>query len=408
MLQTTLQKFQALRPPVRSLVFLYWIYALAGGMVGVFTQIFLYQKFTNVFLNVTATMLFYTGIMLGFCVPGFLAAQYRLNIKQGFMWSFLLMSLSIFYLLNIRDITHAYIAMFLWGFGQGVFWLTVNTFEVSETKDSERDFYSSALNAGNQVLSFIGPATATLLIWLSSTVFHFGTYTLLFTFAPLIFLLGIFCFSNIREYRPQPIQRADIRHFFTDRRNQAAQLYTLGTGFQKTLDVIVPPLAILLILGTPLHIGLYNTFFAIFSAFCILFIAQYRTSTNRLTIYGLTTLGLVLAIIFFGYTLSFLGLILYTIARSILSPLNSVSSRVIDLKAMEMGRKESDFYATMILRDFFLWVWRCLGGVVFLALIHFMGTEKESLSIGMYLLASGLLLMYFGAFLFLKIQARHS
>ena len=406
MLDNTLRQFLEMRPSVRSLVFLYWIYAFAGSMVGVFTQVFLYQKFTSVSLNVIATIVFYTGIMAGFCVPGFLAAVWRLNVKRGFMWSFLVMGAAILYLLQTATITHAYIAMFLWGLGQGVFWLTVNTFELSETKDNERDFYSSVLNAGNQILSLVGPASATLLIWLSSAVFHLGTYTLLFTVAPAVFLLGFFCFSTIRDYRPQPIQWADIRHYFTDRANQAAQLYTLGTGFQQTLGTTIPPLIILLILGTALRVGIYNTFFAIFTAICILIMAQYRTPSNRLKIYGVTTIGLVLVTVYFGYAFSFAALIIYTIVWGTLSPIQNVSSHVIDLGAMEIGRSESDFYATMILRDFFLWVWRSLGGIIFLVIISFLGTEKAALSAGLYLLAAGLLMMYLGAFLLAKTKNR--
>lgn len=405
MVRTIFEKILALRPPLRSLIFLYWIYSFAGSMVGVFTQIFLYQKFTSISLNITATLIFYTGIMVGFCIPGLFAAAWRVNIKHGFMWSFLIMGASILYLLHIMSVNEAFIAMFFWGIGQGVFWLTVNTFELSETEESERDFYSSVLNAGNQVLSLIGPASAALLIWLSGTVLHLGTYTLLFSVAPTVFLLGFLCFSNIREYRPQPIQWADVKYFFTDRKNQAAQLYTLGTGFQQTLGLTVPPLVILLILGSSLRVGVYNTFFAIFTAICILVIAQYRTSSNRLKIYGITTAGLVLVTILFGYFFSFTALIIYTLIEGILSPIQNVSSHVIDLGAMEIGRSESDFYATMILRDFFLWASRCLGGVVFLFIISFVGTDKSALSIGLYFLAGGLLCMYFGA-LFLDMARR--
>ncbi len=399
-----LDHFFAMRPSVRSLVFLYWIYAFTGGMVGVFTQIFLYQKFTSITLNVIAAMILYTGIMIGFCVPGFLAATWRLNIKQGFMWSFVLNGFAILYLLRTETVAHAYSAMFLWGVGQGVFWLTVNTFELSETKDHECDYYSSVLNAGNQVLSLAGPATATLLIWCSSVVLHLGTYTLLFTFAPAVYLLGFFCFSSIRDYRPNPVVWADVRHYFIDTRNQAAQVYTMGNGIQQILGVTVPPLVVLLILGSALRVGIYNTFFAVFSAVCILVVAQYRTPANRLKIYGITTLCLVAVTVWFGYAFSFAALVVYTLADGIISPVMNVSSHVIDLNSMEIGRKETDFYATMLLRDFFLWVWRLIGGGLFLCIIRLLSPEKIVLSAGLYMLAVGLVLTYAGAFVLLHIQ----
>lgn len=391
-------KFTTMRPSLRALVFLYWIYAFTGGMIGVFTQIFLYQKFTNLSLNIVAAICLYTGIMLGFCVPGVIAAFKRLNIKQGFLWSFLLMGVAILCLLHITTVPQACLAMLLWGVGQGIFWLTVNTFELSETKDHERDFYSSVLNAGNQVLSLAGPAFATLLIWLSGSLLHLGSYTLLFTIAPCIFLLGFFCFASIRDYRPSPIQWADISYFFLDRKNQVAQCYTAGTGLQQILGTTVPPLVILLILGSALRVGVYDTVFSVFSALCIVAIAQYRTPSNRLAIYGLTTLGIVMATVWFGFAFSFLALLTYTFVEGILSPLMNVSSHAIDLGSMEIGRAESDFYATMILRVFFLWVWRCVGGILFLVVAHILGAEKVALSAGLYLLAAGLAVTYLSAF----------
>lgn len=404
MFAATYRQFRAMRPSVRALVFLFWIYDFANGMVSVFVQIYLYQKFTSVETNILATLAQYAGIMAGFCIPGILATLVRLNIKQGFAWSFLFLGLSILYLLRINDVPHAYVAMFFLGFGQGVFWLTVNTFELAETHDEERDFYASALSAGAQVLGLAGPAAATALIWLSGPVLHLGTYTLLFTVAPAIYLLGFFCFSTIADYRPPRIRWADVTHFFADRHNQAAQLYTLGTGFQQTLSVTIPPLAIFAILGTALKVGLYDTLFAVFSALCLLVVARYRTPGNRLLIYGASLAGIAAATAWLGYAFTLGALIIYTVVNGILSPQMNVSSHVIDLGVMETGRSDTDFFATMILRDFFLWVWRSLGGLAFLALIAAFAARTTALSLGLYLLAVSLLLTFAGAYLFVKMR----
>lgn len=398
----TLARVKTLRPSVRSLLYLYWINAFTTGLTGVFIQIFLYEKFTNLSLNVLATLFLFTGIMLGFTIPGYMTALLRLNSKGGFFWSFIITGISIVALLYITTVTSAMLTMLLWGFGQGIFWLTVNTFELTETKDAERDFYSSVLNSGNQILLLLGPACATMLIWLSGVVLHIGSFTLLFTFTPAVYLLGFFCFSTIRDYRPSPIEWADVSHFFIDRRNQYSQLYTGGMGFQQTLGITVPPLVTLFILGTPLRVGLYSTVFAIFSAVCILAVAHYRTQSNRLRIYGLTTLGLTIAISVLSYLFSFTGLIIYTLLEGIFTPLNNVSSHVVDLASMEIGRKNRDFYATMILRDLSLWFWRMLSGIVFLLALQFLPNERAYLSFGLYLLAAGLACTYCGAYFLVK------
>ena len=405
MFSSTFRQFSALRPPVRALVFLFWIYDFTGGMVGVFTQIFLYQRFTSLELNIIATIVFYTGIMVGFVIPGIFATYLQLNIKRGFAWSFLFLGLSLLYLLSITDTWHAHVAMFFWGFGQGVFWLTVNTFELSETKNEERDSYASALNAGTQVLGLAGPAAATALLWISSSVLHLGTYTLLFTVAPAIYLLGFFCFSSIADYRPPRIRWEDIRYYFTDRKNQAAQLYTFGTGIQQTLGVIIMPLVTLAILGTALRVGVYNTLFAVLSALCVLAVAQYRTPKNRLFIYGITVFGVAAAVVWLGYAFTFLALAIYTVVDATFSPVMGVTAHVVDLSAMEVGRSDTDFYATMILRDFFLWVWRSIGGLVLLVLVALAGgLESRSLSFGLYALAVAFGVTYFGAYLFTRLH----
>ena len=165
------------------------------------------------------------------------------------------------------------------------------------------------------------------------------------------------------------------------------------------MGTVIPPLVILLILGSAIRVGMYDTLFAIFSALCILVVARYRTPSNRLFIYGVTSLCLALATMWFGFAFSFAALVIYTVVEGLLSPVMNVSSHVIDLSSMEIGRSESDFYATMILRDFFLWVWRCAGGVLLLGIIEVLGTDRLSLSVGLYLLAAGLVIRFAGAYL---------
>jgi len=394
--------FKNQRPQVRSLIYLIWINVLSTALAGVFVQLYLYQRFTSVELNIIAMMFSYTGIMVGFCVPGYLASIFTWNVRHGFLAGFAVMGFALFYMLQITSVATAYLAMFIWGAGQGIYWLTVNTFELSETEDHERDLYSSYLNAGNQVLGLLGPACAALLIWISQSILHFGTYTLIFTIAPAVYLLGFFCFRTITDYRPPHITLADVKHFFVDRKNQAAQLYTFGTGFQQILGVTIPPLAIFFVLGTALRVGVYNTLFAIFTALCILAIARYRTQSNRLFIYGVTLTGVALVTAWFGTQLTLIALIIYTIIEGVLSPLMGISSHVIDLYVMEIGRTETDFYATMLMRDFFLWIWRIVGGFVFLAVIGSVTDERTMLSLGLYCLAGALILMYLGAYLTVK------
>ena len=402
MFAASYRQFMALRPSVRALVFVYWIYDFTLGMAGVFVQLFLYEQFASLELNIIATIIFYTGIMAGFCIPGVLATYLRLNIKYGFATSFVCMAAALLYLVQIRDIPHAYIAMFLWGLGQGIFWLTFNTFELSETVREERDYYSSLLAAGGQILSLAGPACATLLTWLSGSVLHLGTFTLLFLVTPAVYLFGLFFFSRLRDYRPPRIRFVDLTHYFTDRNSRGAHLYVFGKGVQDTVGVLIPQLVTFTILGSALRVGIFDTLFALFSAVCVLALARFRTENNRLLIYGVALGSIALATVFLGYLFTLVALVIFTAARSFFGPFANTSSHVLDLAVMETGRSDTDFYATMIVRDAFLWLWRSIGGLLLLFVLYISQTPHQALTGGLYLSAVIFALTFFGAYLFMR------
>lgn len=405
MLGKTVENFVNLRAPVRSLVLLFWVYSFTGALIGVFTQIFLYQRFANVTLNVYAMMVFFTGIMVGFVWLGYLASRFRVNIKHGFMSSFLVTGSSIILLLYSTTIEITYVAMFLYGIGQGLFWLTIHTFELSETKNEERDFYSSLLSAGGQISDLAGPALATLFIWTSESVLEWDTFTLLFILTPLFYLLGYFCFRNITDYYPEPVTWADVKHFFSEKRNRIAQVYLLGDSVGVIASDVIPPLAILLILGGAVEVGIYNTLFALFSVFCILTLARYRTVNNRLRIFGIASLLIATVSVLLGYFFGFVMLIIYTVTTGILRPILRVSQHVIDLETMEsIGRPTSDFYATMLLRDFSLFVWRVGGGVLFLFFLQYATSEKQLFFVGFSYMALTLVLAFVGAYFLIKTR----
>ncbi len=403
MLKGIVAQFKGLRPPVRSLVQLFWIYSLTTSLTSVFIQIFLYQQFSSFFLNVLAIIIFNSGIFITFCIFGFTASRLRLNIAYGFLWSFIFMGVTLVVLLKSNTPLLAYMAMGINGLGNGLFWLTVHTFELSETKDEERDFYSSLLTVGTVLFSIVGPALATGLLFLSGTLLHWGDFTLLFLITPFIYLFGFFCFGKLNEYRPMPIEWHDFKHFLTERKNRAAQPYLAGTALQETFTTIILPLVVLFVLGGAVQVGLYATGFALFSAVCVLVLSQYRTMENRLRILSISTLLLAAATALFAFHLSFVTLMLYGCVGAVLWPVVRVSIHVTDLHTMEsMGRSGKDFYATMIFRDASMWLWRMVGGGMLLGAAMLFLQQKEVLTTGLFFYAASLVVVFLGAWLLLR------
>ena len=397
----SLALFWSLRLPVRSLIFLFWVYSFVHRSVNVFAQIYIYRMFDSVPLNVIAAMANFTGIMIGFCIFGAVTAQFRLNAKYGFPLSFVFTALGLMLLPAAGDIVQACGAQAIKGVGAGLFWLTVHTYELKETHDRERDVYSTFLSAGEQIVTVAAPAFATLLIWLSHK-WGLGEFTLLFLATPPIFLAGLPALAALHDYRPAPIRRHDLVHFFTDRRNQAVQIYLMGGSASHILLATLIPLASITVLGTALKVGGFNTLFAVAGALTLLAVGSHRRPENRLAILGISSIILGALNLMLGLSLTFFTLVVYTAAAAIMQPVMRVSQHVIDLKAMDgMSHEAGDFYPTMIFRDVAIWFWRMAAGLAFLAFAQAAGTGREAISYGMFSAVAAIAITYLGARIFL-------
>ncbi len=403
MLKTALRQFSDLRTPVRAMLYLHWVYSFVGAMTGMFVQIFLYQRFHSVSFNIVTVAVYFIGCALGFSLIGALMAQWRVNMKWGYMWAFISLCFSFLFLYG--DVTkHDALYFSFWnGFGLGLYWVTLHTFELTETKDHERDYYSSVLSAGDQVIDLTAPAVATLLFYLSRDFFHLGSYALLFAISPLLYLAGIPLFRHIRTYRPLPIDRADVHHFFHDRKNLRGQLYLFSASAQFAFSRIVLPIAAILFLGSETQVGLFHTAFAVISAVALLALSRHRHSGNRLRFLFVTAMATALITLMLAVRFEFIVFILFTLFSVVLKPLLRVSSHVIDLETMEtLGIKGRDFFPTMILRDAAFGVWRVLSLLILALLVSLVGEGENAVRLGLVLSALATALLYPGALLLYK------
>ena len=398
MFGTQLAHFHALRPPVKAMVYLAWIYSFVSALTSIFVQIFLYQRFGSVTFNIVAMMLYFAGCAVGFSLVGAVASWLRFNIKWGYIAGFFALSASFLFLYGNPTERDALLFMLANGFGLGVYWVTLHTFELTETQNAERDYYSSVLSAGDQVVDLIAPALATVLIILSEKVFHLGAFTLLFVVAPLCYLAGLPFLRYIRAYHPLPIDGGDLRHFLHDRKNRHAQVYLFAGSATFAFSRVVLPIAAIVFLGSETNVGIFTTIFAVVSAVVLMFLARRRHSGNRLDFLLVTSALSAAFMLYFAFQFNFAAFILFSLGMVILKPLQRVSAHVIDLETMEtLGRKGRDFFATMIFRDVALGVWRIISLAVFAIVIVFVGEGAPALRLGLILLSGATALTYFGA-----------
>lgn len=394
---------KSLRTPVRSLLYIYWISALTNGLASIFVTISVFQKFSSVSINIVGAMLSMTGVMIGFCFFGYIISYFQLEARQGFYYSFISSIIGFITLSQAASLSATFLALFILGLGVGLFYLTVHTYELSETKDSERDLYSSLLEGGRMAISILAPLIATGIIYVSLYVFHTSSLVALFIMTPLFYGLGLFCFQGIESYKPSRIEKEDFVHFFSDKKNRLAQLYLGSMGITHILGSILLPVCIFYILGSTLKVGAYSTVVSLFAVMLIIVLGKFRHKGNRMALFGVSAIGVGVLLTFLGYNMTFISLVIFTIGNTILAPIMQVSDHLVSLSTMEsIGRSGKDFYATMLLRDFSLWFWRMLGGGLFLLVSLIVVEQRTILSFGLYMLASMTILSFIGASLLVK------
>ncbi len=399
-------QFILLRKPVKAMIYLFWIYVFAASLTGLFVQLFVYGKFHSIATNVISMGVNFTGLMVGFCVIGWLYARLRINIKLGYIGSFILMAASFLFLYGDVSYRDAMLFMFANGVGNGIYWLTIHTFELTETKNIEREFYSSMLSFGGLVVGLIAPLLGTLLLYLSEFIFH-QTFTLLFLVAPIFYLFGLPFIANISDYRPRPILMRDVRHFFTDRRNQFLQIYMAGDSLSFAWEASLIPVASLLLLQDAKNVGIFNSIFAVISALMLVFLTRYRNEGNRLSFLALTTLLLSFFAILPAASFTLIVFVIFTFGSVVVKPLYRVSSHVIDLETMEtLAHADSDFYPTMILRDLSLWLWRIAGCILLFVVSWYAKGDIATIRLGFLLMVAAPVLTLFGAFLMYRTSHR--
>jgi len=398
MLRSTINNFRALRPPVKAMVYLHWIYSFVGALTGMFVQIYLYQRFGSVTFNIIGLVFYFLGCALGFSLVGAIASWYRLDMKWGYVAAFVVLCVSFLFLYGNVSVRDALLFMFANGFGLGLYWLTLHTFELTETQNHERDHYSSMLSAGDQVIDLAAPAVATLLFYLSDDVFHLGSFALLFAVSPLIYLSGIPLFRAIRSYHPKPIDRADLRHFLHDRKNRHAQLYLFAGSANFVFSKLALPLAAIMFLGSAKNVGVFSTIFACLSVAALLVLSKYRHGESRMSFLFWTNASLALIAFFMALRFDLVMFIIFSLLGVVLRPLSRVSSHVIDLETMEtLGKEGRDFFPTMIFRDVAFGFWRVLALLAFAGLVLVVGEGAVAVRMSFVALALSCVLLWVGA-----------
>lgn len=373
-----IENYKQLNIKNKSLIYLMWIYFFWHIITWIFINIYVFKLFQNIISVLAYNLVLYSSALIGFSLMGFVISALQKNIKISFFLSYISFMLSFLVLFIFRDAHYmVFLFAFLYGFWFWNYRCAIHTYELKETSQEQRDFYSSIITAWENTLTILTPFLISFIFFATKNI---GTlaYSIIFAFLPLTYVLSFFFIKNLPNFTPDKISKKDIRNFF-----EMDKIYNLAYFFFSSQTWNMPRILIslvsLYILKTELNIWIFQWIVWFLSVIFVLFLSHRRHSDNRAKLMFISALFICLNFIVLGFNLTLVNLIIFTLIDLIVAPTYRVSEHVYDLKYMsEINPNNNSFFATMISREIFMWLWRAF---FLLTLIIFFYFNNEELSI---------------------------
>lgn len=366
--EKTVKRFREFPRDIRLLVVNFWIWGFAQLLVGSFLNIFLYLETKSLAALALYNTAVFTGIFFGFVVWGRVLPRFQIEIKKNFQIAAIVGIVS-FLLLSFGSHTLRWLLVFALanGIATGMFWVGHHAFEVLHTTDRFRDFYSSMLSAGSQILGVAAPALATVLFLLSERWLHQETFFLFFWVVPVVYLFSLPIASCLSRVVPPRVSITAIQQLAFSRGMGSINAYYVLCGFQRAIPAILVPLIALSALERVVNIGIFETTIRLLAIGLTLYLAHRRQVRNRVSLMRRAVIGQVIgfALLFFWQS-SPIFFVIYSLINLIVSPVLSISAHLIHLHTIDTIKQNGvNFYAGLLYRDSVLW----LGGLVSAAIL---------------------------------------
>ncbi len=406
MLKRFFSHFNKLPESNKAMVYLMWIYGVGELISTTFVNIYIF-KINNSFLNtIIYNLLFFSSTFLGFSFLWWIMSRENKNIKNMYYISYVLFILAFVELLSSRwSLIGGYIFWIIFAFWNGAFWNAVHTQELKNINNKNRDFYSSSISAGKNIIAMIIPFFVSF-VFLLGKKFDFDGYIILFLFLPLVYLCSFLFINKIESYIPQKIETEDLKNFFNLKKYKYGHIYFLIGWFLLALNTAVMPIINLVLLKNEVNIGLFQWILVLFSTYFIIHLSHKRQEETRLQYFFIICLLVSLNFISFGIWFSFVNFLIFSIVFLFIAPLRRVSEHVYDLSLMDNIKTDNnDFYPAMILRESILWIGRIIALLVLLFFANSKIFDNEAiLRIWLIIEWIGVLLLFISIYLWEKYE----
>ncbi|MDP5039148.1 MAG: MFS transporter [Candidatus Gracilibacteria bacterium] len=376
----------------------YYIGSLIGG---VFVNLFIYKYYGEISGVITLNLMSYLFSILSMFFYSTYISKKGYSIKKLFKVWFIFSTIAYIFLMLLDKSYVIFVFGFLFGLGNGAYWIAMHSYELNKINKNIRDFYSSITSVGNQINSILIPFLISILFLIGDLYLKISAYPIIFGVLILFNFLSFLRVDKLKCIFPPKIKIGDI--FSNFKKSELLQyIYFLFYGLSGNIIKINITLIMIYILKTELNIGLFQTFSGILSIIISIFLSKKRNENNRLKIMTIFGFLIFINFIFLGFNLTIFGISVFLVLNNFLLPGFTISARVFGMKYMkDINQDESNFFSRIVFRELILIIGRVIFFLSVLFFIYYLKVDTYKMIVILTFL-SGFIYLFTLFFLYLE------
>jgi len=351
--------FKKLPHSNKSMVYLMWIYFVWVIVSSTFVNIYVFQQQESYYDVLLFNLLTFIASAIWFIGIGVLFWKMQRSVTDMYyIWYILFILAFLSLLLFPNSQISTYVFASLYGFAAGIYWNAVHSQELKNISDINRDFYSSSISAGSNIISVVIPLLISW-IFVLGILFSFDAYLVLFILLPLLYSASFLFIKDIPSYIPKPVKFRDLLESINIKKHTFANLYLLCSGAKNWLAKTSIAIASIILLKSEISIWVFQWILAFLASYVVIHFGLKRHAWNRFNFFFIICSSMVLMYLVFASFFSIYVFILFSLLNLFLFPMYRVSAHTYDLMVMDNSNIwENDFYPTMLWREILLLISR--------------------------------------------------
>lgn len=320
------------------------IYTLAATMVTTFANVYLLQYTRSLIIMAVYSLVRYGTLGLS----AFLAAKLSIKVKFSYplLMGLVFITSAVVVLLNVKEgiadnVNLVYIVGAIWGFGEGFFWISVNTMIQVVTSLETRMRFLGLNGAFSNFMTIVAPILSSFI--LSLAAIEVEGYYMMFGLAIILFIITAVIASMIHASAVgKPFKVKDnLLSIKTDLQWRKVIVAQYIWGIKDAATISLTGLLIFMIVSDSSSYGRWLGLFAVIATLFQYASGYLLKPKNIMMVIILSGVGLFFSGMFLVFIPTMLGVVLYGIFHNVSTPFhaNSFASIAMHIISAYMGKE---------------------------------------------------------------------